>query len=210
MTMDGGNAWIANHQANGDALYVFEKVGESNGADLFSFAGEYEYVDHFWENAPDANGDMREALRFKLVPKGGIDADVTEEQVDQLSPEALFQKAKESARTRSSTSSTDTVVTSQTSYTRSDVVRDFALRMADGICQGCEEVAPFIDENGDPFLEVHHLHRRSDGGLDEPENVIALCPNCHRRVHQGRDREEFNDQLIREAEQRNEELRSDM
>jgi 5-methylcytosine-specific restriction protein A len=56
---------------------------------------------------------------------------------------------------------------------------------------------------GRPDRHVHHLHRRSDGGADDPENVIALCPNCHRRVHHGRDSEEFNQELIRKAEERN-------
>lgn len=64
--------------------------------------------------------------------------------------------------------------------------------MADGVCQGCGEDAPFIAKNGDPYLEVRHITRRSDGGADAPKNVIALYPNCHRRIHEGRDGDEFN------------------
>lgn len=77
--------------------------------------------------------------------------------------------------------------------------------MADGVCQGCEEDAPFADTNGDSFLEVHHLTRRSDGCPDDPENVIAFCPNCHRRVHEGRDGDEFNRRL---KEKSNHEMKS--
>jgi len=86
------------------------------------------------------------------------------------------------------------------------MVKEFALRHADGVCQGCNQEAPFVDESGEPFLEVHHLHRRSDGGADEPENVIALCPNCHRRVHHGQDGKEFNRQLIEKAKDRNKKI----
>jgi 5-methylcytosine-specific restriction protein A len=37
--------------------------------------------------------------------------------------------------------------------------------------------------------------------------VIAVCPNCHRRVHYGEDGDAFNNDLIETAEERNERLR---
>ncbi|HUN98983.1 MAG TPA: HNH endonuclease signature motif containing protein [Bradyrhizobium sp.] len=43
-----------------------------------------------------------------------------------------------------------------------------------------------------PYLEPHHLRRLSDGGPDHPAQVIALCPNCHRRVHAGADGPKYN------------------
>lgn len=70
MTMDGGNARIRNHQQNGNDLYVFKKVGEQNGADVFNYVGQYGYQDHFWEKAKDDRGEMREVVRFMLSPKG--------------------------------------------------------------------------------------------------------------------------------------------
>ena len=36
-----------------------------------------------------------------------------------------------------------------------------------------------------PYLEVHHKIRLSDGGEDTIDNVVALCPNCHRKAHYG-------------------------
>jgi 5-methylcytosine-specific restriction protein A len=51
-------------------------------------------------------------------------------------------------------------------------------------------------------LEVHHLHRLSDRGPDSPDNVIALCPNCHSRVHHGAAGDEFNSTLIERANAR--------
>lgn len=32
-------------------------------------------------------------------------------------------------------------------------------------------------------LHVHHIVKRSQGGSDETENLIALCAGCHRNVH---------------------------
>lgn len=34
-------------------------------------------------------------------------------------------------------------------------------------------------------LEQHHLKRRSQGGGDEPENLITLCRECHTKHHAG-------------------------
>lgn len=34
-------------------------------------------------------------------------------------------------------------------------------------------------------LDVHHLDRVSDGGPDDPANLVALCPNCHALHHRG-------------------------
>ena len=32
-------------------------------------------------------------------------------------------------------------------------------------------------------LQVHHLVRRSQLGWDELENLMTLCAECHRRLH---------------------------
>ncbi|MGP5194455.1 HNH endonuclease, partial [Psychrobacter celer] len=44
--------------------------------------------------------------------------------------------------------------------------------------------------------EVHHLTRLADGGADLPQNVIALCPTCHRKAHYSLGHLEFNNKLI--------------
>tara|TARA_B100001059_G_C17802863_1_gene567292 strand:+ start:45 stop:260 length:216 start_codon:yes stop_codon:yes gene_type:complete len=47
----------------------------------------------------------------------------------------------------------------------------------------CEKIAPFKKKDGSPFLEVHHIDFLKNGGDDTIENVSALCPNCHRKMH---------------------------
>jgi len=32
-------------------------------------------------------------------------------------------------------------------------------------------------------VEVHHIHRRSQGGEDTKNNLITLCSGCHRAAH---------------------------
>ena len=35
-------------------------------------------------------------------------------------------------------------------------------------------------------LEVHHIIFRSNGGSDEPDNLITLCKHCHKELHLGK------------------------
>nr|WP_255771948.1 HNH endonuclease [Microbulbifer guangxiensis] len=66
---------------------------------------------------------------------------------------------------------------------------------AEGVCECCEKDAPFMTKTNDPYLEVHHLHRVSDGGPDSPEGVAAICPNCHRNIHNGVRGVDINEKL---------------
>ena len=70
-------------------------------------------------------------------------------------------------------------------YTRSEAIKKYARWRAQGLCEMCGSFAPFCTKNDVPFLEVHHIHRLADDGPDLPENVAALCPNCHRELHLG-------------------------
>ncbi len=69
------------------------------------------------------------------------------------------------------------------SFIRNQYVSEYAKRRAHGICQLCKQPAPFIDYDGKPFLETHHIIWLADGGDDSIENTVALCPNCHRKMH---------------------------
>lgn len=104
----------------------------------------------------------------------------------------LRQQAKQQSRDSVDVSQTQTTVKQ---YSRSSTVRKYAKARADGVCEGCGSSAPFLDQDGDPYLQVHHLEELSNGGADVPENVACLCPNCHYRIHHGRDGEEFNKQV---------------
>jgi 5-methylcytosine-specific restriction protein A len=68
-------------------------------------------------------------------------------------------------------------------YERDQYIAQFTRKRANGICDLCLNPAPFNDKNGRPYLESHHIEWLSKGGLDSIENTVALCPNCHRRMH---------------------------
>lgn len=187
MQWKGGNKAIRDHKKNGEALHLFENRDE---AWIVTYVGGYELAGVRESQLSDGNDDQRRAFRFKLEPVGG-DTIETDESPTQMGMDDLYERAKASSPTSVKTSKRGSK-----SYPRSEVVKEYARQRADGICQGCGEEAPFRDKSGNPFLEVHHLYRRADGGADDPDNVVALCPNCHQRIHNGQDGDEFNASLI--------------
>lgn len=70
-----------------------------------------------------------------------------------------------------------------TVYSRDPVIAAAVKERANGRCDLCGEPAPFNNANGFPYLEEHHLIRLADGGDDSVNNAVALCPNCHRKMH---------------------------
>lgn len=71
----------------------------------------------------------------------------------------------------------------------SDVIAEVLVR-AKGKCELCHGDAPFIKaSDGSPYLEVHHWIPLAENGEDTVENAVALCPNCHKQTHFGKNKE---------------------
>ena len=68
-------------------------------------------------------------------------------------------------------------------YSRDPYISELAKRLANGKCELCGKPAPFKDSKGKPYLETHHVVWLSQGGSDSVDNTVALCPNCHRKMH---------------------------
>lgn len=68
-------------------------------------------------------------------------------------------------------------------YSRNPEISTYAKRRAAGFCDLCGNAASFNDRNGHPYMESHHIEWLSNGGADIIDNVVALCPNCHRKMH---------------------------
>ncbi len=99
------------------------------------------------------------------------------------------EKPKGQAKPKSKTSSSN-------QYFRDPAVRAWVLELSNGNCEACGEVAPFNSDDGSAFLETHHMKRLADDGPDVVENAVAICPNCHRRLHYSADRQEFMEMVF--------------
>jgi 5-methylcytosine-specific restriction protein A len=143
------------------------------------------------ELGPDRNGNQRNAIVFELRSLEAVAQKIEEQPTPAYaSLEELRTLAYAAGETFQKPSHEKRDI-----YQRSNDVRIYVLTRTDGKCEGCTAAAPFLRLDGSPYLEPHHIRRLSDGGPDHPAYVIALCPNCHRRVHFGADGKSYNDKL---------------
>lgn len=87
-------------------------------------------------------------------------------------------------------------------YKRCIAVKRYVLKRADGKCESCGNEAPFKRKNGEAYLESHHIRKLSDGGLDLPGWVAAICPTCHREIHHGEHGKLKNDNLQKQIDEK--------
>ena len=78
-------------------------------------------------------------------------------------------------------------------YPRNPIVAENAIRNSGFQCQYDSAHKSFTSKRtGKKYLEPHHLiplsyHSKYNSSLDVPENIVALCSDCHNCVHYGKD-----------------------
>lgn len=180
------NKTLAESKTNGVDLYLFEVYEEGK----YTYQGPVELAEKPYRSLqPDSEKNPRYVYIFPLKLKGNkrpplvkkellVTKDETvRKKVHKLSLEELEFQARYSVKEGGKRS----VVSDD--YIRDPLVAEYAKRKANGICRLCNQPAPFHDRYGDPFLEVHHIVPLADDGPDTIDNVVALCPNCHRKMH---------------------------
>lgn len=93
------------------------------------------------------------------------------------------------------TATPERAATTREEFKRDPIVKAWVLENAAGRCELCANPAPFLDADGYPFLEVHHVKFMANGGSDKPSNAVALCPNCHRLCHFSAERAQATERL---------------
>ena len=180
------NKTLKESKTNGVEVFLFEVFTSKE----YTFIGRVELAgEPYQTDQPDDRGQIRKVWMFPLKVVDAtlnIPVDQTilekeqarrEKQAERLSDDELRKRA---AAAKGKPGSRRTY--SQT-YTRNPDVAVWAKRRANGKCQLCDQPAPFEDRRGNPYLENHHLVWLSAGGEDTIENTVALCPNCHRKMH---------------------------
>lgn len=197
MQLIRGNAAIAGHQSKGKQLLLFQYIAVGR----VRFLGEVEHLGHHIEQRPDRNQAPRNAIIFHLgflpdKPTSHVEQ-TTNDHVASLKLPSLLSLDELRRIALEGVPPNATLDQKRANVARrAEAIRRYALARAKGMCESCNELAPFQTRGG-PFLETHHVFRLSDGGPDHPGNVIALCPNCHRRAHYSLDAESFNYGLVK-------------
>ena len=199
MKMVVGNKAIRDHKENNKTIHVFESTKKS----YVRYLGTAECLGFHEEVRPDTNGDERNAFIFHLdinsieaeneikEPRSDYDSGKKND-VKTLKNKSLKELRK--AALHKAPSNSKPKEKRESAHYRSEALKLYVLARSKGICEGCNAEAPFKTRKG-PFLECHHVHRLADGGPDHPKNVVALCPNCHRRAHYAIDSTAYNEKL---------------
>lgn len=196
MQLTKGNLSIANHARDGRALHVFESLGKGKGQ---KYIGEFTYVNHSFRRGPDRKGNDRQIIVFHLVPVSvEVEDELTEGDDENLLSAPTLDLAEARRRALAAFDANEGSGGKEAKkklYVRSRAVKDYVLLRSRGECESCHEPAPFNRVDGSPYLEPHHTTRVSDGGLDHPRFVGAICPTCHREIHHGLDGKRRNAEL---------------
>lgn len=156
----------------------------------YTYLGEVDLVaPPYQEEQLDRNGDPRRVWMFAVELRSGAEhrpwtlgqLKQLDETMRQKAKLVLKAKLKQRAKAAGGKPSRRTATVEE--YYRSPLVAAHVLEAAGGRCDLCGQDAPFKKRNGDPFLECHHVIWLSKGGLDAVDNCVALCPNCHRKMH---------------------------
>lgn len=193
MQFTRGNEAIRNHINDHKDLHLFEYIRKG----YVRYVGQMIYTGFRELHRPDIDGKLRKIIVFEFMPVNAFDETVfsgdkaQDEELWQLPLDTLYERAMTSSASAKSPSERVALI-----RYRSNCIRMYVLRRANGLCEACSVEAPFVNAQNRPYLEPHHILRLSDGGPDHPKWVIALCPNCHRRAHYSKDKAKFNKELI--------------
>lgn len=179
------NRTLRDSKQLGVTVYLFEVFQPQQ----YTLMGEVELAgDIYTEIQPDDDGAPRRVLMFPLKVVDSTLPDLEKDviiQKEQILASAARRRSLSDLKRRARIAKgiPGTRTTTSTQFERNQDVVEYVLRAAGGDCQLCDHPAPFSRPSGEPFLEVHHVVWLARGGEDSVANAVALCPNCHRKMH---------------------------
>lgn len=177
------NQTLYDSDTNGIGVYLFEVMKKA----VYTYRGQVKLATKPYQtDQPDEEGRVRKVWMFPITPMGSLD------EIENPNPATVAKLPVKELVIRSQMTSGphEPKVAQTTIYHRDEYLKEEVKRIADGKCQMCGNPAPFIDKYGSPYLEEHHVKKLADGGTDTIDNVVAICPNCHRKVHVLNDEED--------------------
>lgn len=188
------NKTLNESNVNDVKVYLFESYVDGE----YIFSGEVKLSGiPFYVDEPGEDGILRKALKFPLirVSKDNIIYDIFDIQKNEMlkakevrkhSIDEIKEKAKKIENKITNSKEVKTIYRERNQY-----ISEFTKERAKGICDLCGKEAPFKDKNGKPYLESHHVITLADNGPDAIYNTVAICPNCHKKIHVLNSREDI-------------------
>lgn len=188
MKLERGNKAIAEHLEKGRELYLFQAMEGRR----IKYSGQF-CLDGIIDEEENVLSKFSapQTIVFRLKSASEVYGPYIEDASDLSSIDFPASDSLRDAALAVAPGSLLSKASKRNIWMRSRVIREYCLSRAAGQCESCLASAPFQRLDGRPYLEVHHIGRLSDGGPDHIENVVAICPNCHRRAHFSEDRETF-------------------
>lgn len=188
------NKTLAYSNVNGVEVHLFESYKDK----IYKYDGRVELAgDVYFDEEPDVDGVLRKVLKFPLKRISNIPLIVDIDEIDnsyiqkeQVLKEYDDKEVKDLAKKLANDNPKKTIA-STTIIERNPAISEHTKRRANGKCDLCGNVAPF-SKNGMPYLECHHVIHLADNGPDAIYNTVALCPNCHRKIHVLKRKNDFN------------------
>lgn len=182
----GQNKTLAAAKQKNIGVYLFESYKENE----YYFCGEVElFGSIFTAKELDAKGKLRNVLKFPLHKiddsnKTIVDIeDIENSEKEKAKIVRSFSKEEIKAKVKNINSNIVAKEVKTVYRERNQFVAEYTKIRANGICDLCGKPAPFLDKNGKPYLESHHIITLANGGPDAIYNTVAICPNCHRKIH---------------------------
>lgn len=181
----GQNKNLAESNSNGIDIHLFEVIKPK----IYTYLGKVNLFETpYIDEQKDEDQIMRKVWIFPLkilCGNGSIELEKLnyiekqkENQTKKLTIYSLEQRAIDNFGRELSVRETK-----NRTFIRNQYVAELARRYADGKCDLCGEEAPFKDKKNFPYLEAHHIEWLAKDGDDNITNVVALCPNCHKKMH---------------------------
>jgi 5-methylcytosine-specific restriction protein A len=180
------NRTLAESKKTGMPVHLLE----AHELQRYTYAGEVELIgEPYQEDQLDDLGQNRKVWMFPIRLKPGGIAPILTEAEARAIEESQAKKARQlsmgelKARAAKTKKTPATRITQTSAFVRDAAVAEYVKRLAKGHCDLCCQQAPFANKQNEAYLECHHIIWLAKGGEDTIENTVALCPNCHRKMH---------------------------
>lgn len=179
------NETLANSNHSDIRVFLFEVFVEKH----YVYQGEVFLCEKpYIEKELDKEDQLRNVYKFPIKLIDGVATPIHEDIIKKIEISKQKKYSKKTSEElmniiKNKKTSQKKQYTTSTYIARDLVVNEITLRRAKGICDLCGKEAPFRKIDKTPYLESHHVIHLSKDGPDQIYNTVALCPNCHRKMH---------------------------